>query len=62
MRATVIDTDAASVRSKSIRAAKTSAPKRGPIWPILVISSGLLATLAWDGFLAWAVGRMIGAF
>jgi len=61
MSTTLIDTDA-GVGSKNIRAAETSVAKRAPIWPILIISLGLLATLAWDGFLAWEVGRMAGVF
>ena len=28
---------------------------RVPIWPILIISLGLLASVAWTGFLAWGV-------
>jgi hypothetical protein len=29
------------------------------IWPVLGIMFGALASLAWTGFLVWAVGRMI---
>jgi hypothetical protein len=36
--------------------------KRGPIWPVLIIIIGLLCTLGWGGFLAWAIFRMIGAW
>jgi len=52
----------ASVGSNGIQAAEKSVAKRAPIWPILVISLGLLASIAWSGFLAWVVGRMIGVF
>ena len=58
---TTLETDA-SAGSKSTEAAGTSVARRAPIWPILTISLGLLATVTWDAFLAWAVGRMIGAF
>jgi hypothetical protein len=32
---------------------------RNPIWPKVVIVTGLLATIAWTGLLAWVVLRMI---
>ena len=35
---------------------------RAPIWPTLVVLLGLVASLAWTGFLVWAVGRLIGLF
>jgi hypothetical protein len=34
--------------------------ERHPHWPVLSISLGLLASLAWNGSLAWIAGRTIG--
>jgi hypothetical protein len=34
--------------------------KRGSIWPVLLIIVGMVLTLAWSGFLGWAVFRTIG--
>jgi hypothetical protein len=33
--------------------------KASSIWPVLVIATGLLASLAWTGLLAWIVARII---
>jgi hypothetical protein len=30
-----------------------------PIVPVLVIVTGLIATLAWIGFLAWGAGKVL---
>jgi hypothetical protein len=34
--------------------------KRQPVWPILVLACGLLASLTWGAVLSWAVVRMLG--
>ena len=56
MSATPVDTDA-SIGSNSMRVeeAAASVAKRDPIWPMLVILLGLLASVTWTGFLAWGV-------
>jgi hypothetical protein len=64
MSTTIADTDA-SVGPEVIQRPVASTPakakvRRDPIWPILVVSLGLLASLAWSGFLGWMVGRMTG--
>jgi hypothetical protein len=35
-------------------------PKRRPILPIVLMLIVLLTELAWIGFLAWAIGRILG--
>jgi hypothetical protein len=34
--------------------------KRQPVWPILVLAFGLLASLTWSTVLGWVVVRMLG--
>ena len=36
-----------------------SATQRGNVWPIVMISAGGLATLAWNGFLIWHTARAV---
>ena len=63
MSTTLTDTDPSEqIIQGAAEASVAVKAKRDPIWPILVISLGLLASLAWSGFLAWAVGRVIGVF
>jgi hypothetical protein len=33
--------------------------KRQPVWPILVLACGLLASLTWGAVLSWVVVRML---
>ena len=33
-----------------------------PIWSLLLIISGLAASLAWTGFLTWTVGKALGVW
>jgi hypothetical protein len=65
MSTILADADA-SVRSNVIhKVGETSdavKAKRDPIWAILVLTLGLLSSLAWSGFLAWVVGRTIGVW
>ena len=35
--------------------------KRGRLFSLLLLSTGLLATIAWSGFLVWAFSRVIFA-
>jgi hypothetical protein len=35
-------------------------PKRWPFLPIVFMLIALFTSLAWIGFLAWAIGRMLG--
>jgi hypothetical protein len=41
--------------------AEKAAPvaQRGNVWPIVMISIGGLATLAWNGFLIWHTARAV---
>jgi hypothetical protein len=62
MSTTVVDTDS-SIPSKILqRATKESSAigaKRLPILPTMVLAMGLLASLAWGGFVVWAVLRIV---
>jgi hypothetical protein len=60
MNTTISNTDV-SIGSEIIQKAPDPKARRDPIWPVLVALLGLLASLAWSGFLGWIVGRMIGA-
>jgi hypothetical protein len=31
-----------------------------PVWRLLVVITALFLSLAWTGFLAWVVGRIVG--
>ncbi len=42
------------------RLSNTTTNGRHPRWPVLSISLALLASLAWNGSLAWIAGRTIG--
>ena len=33
-----------------------------PIWSLLMIMTGLAASLAWTGFLGWTVGKALDAW
>ncbi len=35
---------------------------RYPIWFMVLITAGLLATVAWTGFLVWVAGRIFDVF
>jgi hypothetical protein len=62
MSTIVADTDA-SVRSNAIRVREASTvvkAKLDPMWAIVALTLGLLSSLAWSGFLVWAIGRMVG--
>jgi hypothetical protein len=59
MSTTLAETDA---RPKIREAAESPTAKREPIWPVLVVSLGGLATLAWGGLLVWVFGRAVGGF
>jgi hypothetical protein len=50
----------ATVRSKIIEASVAVEPK--PIWSLLLIITGLAASLAWTGFLGWVVGKVLGTW
>jgi hypothetical protein len=56
MSTIVADTDA-SVRSEASTVVKA---KLDPMWAIVALTLGLLSSLAWSGFLVWAIGRMVG--
>jgi len=33
-----------------------------PIWSLLLVITGLAASLVWTGFLAWTVGKALGVW
>ena len=49
------------INQRAAEASTAVKAKRDPIWPAPVIMMGLLASLAWSGFLGWVVYRMIDA-
>jgi hypothetical protein len=32
-----------------------------PVWPLLIIALGFLATIAWNGLLGWTVFRLLAS-
>ena len=58
---TITDTEP-TLRTRIVqRPADASAvAKPDPVWPVLVVAGGLVASLAWSGLLAWISGRLIG--
>ena len=60
MSTTLTDTDpSVQIIQRAAKASIAVKAKRDPIWPALVVTMGLLASLAWSGLLGWVVYRMI---
>jgi len=58
---TITDTGASEgskISHRSAEAPTAVKATRASIWPILVIITGSLASLAWSGFLVWVVARI----
>jgi hypothetical protein len=56
--------DAANVGSKIVQqpVEVSVAVETKPTWSLLLIITGVAASLAWTGFLGWAVGKALGAW
>jgi hypothetical protein len=56
------DSNAGSnIIGQTVEASDAVKPNRSSNWPkFVIITAGLLITLAWTGFLAWAFGKILG--
>jgi hypothetical protein len=54
----------AIVRSKIVQQPieASVAVESKPIWSVLLVITGLAASLAWTGFLGWTVGKALDAW
>jgi hypothetical protein len=53
-------TDVSSGAQTTDKPAEVPRTNLNRIWPMLVVIAGVLISLAWTGFLAWAAVRMLG--